>query len=136
VLTQFECPPIGTLNFRSRKALDGHQRRPQGALQRELLLHVLGSGRESLEQGESFGEMIGRFCIGIPAHGSVSRVLQIGYRAVVVPPTLKVHRQLCRNVARLDAVPFFSTLTNAPVQVLHAVLPAPAARQPPGRAHG
>lgn len=49
LLTQLVRPRVGALHFRSRKVLDGHQRRPKGTLQRELLLRVLGSSRESLE---------------------------------------------------------------------------------------
>ena len=60
---------------------------------------------------------MGRFGISIPAHGSISRVLQIRYRTMVVSPPLKVHRELCRDIACLSAVPFFRTLAKAPVQV-------------------
>ena len=56
---------------------------------------------------------MGRFGIGIPTHGSISRVLQIRHRTVVVSPPLKVHRELGRDLARLSTISCFRTLANA-----------------------
>ena len=61
---QLTRPVIDGFRFRGRIPIDSHQRRAEGRLHVQLLLAVLGSVREGVEQLQPLGELADGFQIG------------------------------------------------------------------------
>jgi hypothetical protein len=119
-------------HFQGAIALDGHQRRPQGGQQIQLLLDVLVRIREGLQQCQRLRQMADGFEIGIPPQGIVSRVLQIDHCPRGIPSSFKVHRQFrsyftgARTIRRLQSCSDLAVPPHPPIDrhlfVQHCVI--------------
>ena len=89
LLTQLLRPGVGLFHLRSRRALGGHQRRPQGELHLELLLHPRRSLRQGGQEGEPAPEPVAGLLTGIASQGIVCGLLHILHRPGVSWPRSK-----------------------------------------------
>ena len=120
LLTQLLHAGVGPCYFRGRIALGGHQCNSERQLQREFLLGALWGLRQSLEQLQPFRQVTNRFHIGRAIAGSLRCLLQILDGAAVIPPLLKVDRELDRNLACLSAIGRFLPLADPQLEPLAA----------------
>jgi hypothetical protein len=86
-------------------------------LEHEFLLGTLRRLWERLEQRQPLREVRDGFALCRPAPGFVGGLVEIRDGALGVPPPLKVHRQLRRDVSCLDTIARFRTPTDLLVQV-------------------
>jgi hypothetical protein len=99
LLAQLACAGVRFFYLGGSVAFGRYEWPAQGNLQHEFLLEALGSLREGLEQLDPFGEVADRFSISTSLGGILPCLAQILHRPAVVPPLVKMHRQLCRNLS-------------------------------------
>ena len=100
VLTELPRTRVGLGDLRRRVAFGGNQRCPEGDQHIHFTLDALTGLRERGQQLQSLRDERDDLVGCMPLGGVLRGLLEVLHGPLVVPPALKVHRQLRRDLRR------------------------------------